>query len=466
MNRRLRILINCALLVACLAGFYVAAQVSFTGADFKEGQVVSASAFNDLLNANFDAAGAALEALDEAKQARVSESCPANTAIRAIAPDGSVSCQDAGGFSLPFSGSLDAGRPAFSVDQATVGSTPAVVVSSAGFGIDLSAYHVGLNIPSTGGTAIVVKSAGGQGTYGGHGVRVEKARNSGFVAEDVGQHGLSVLDADQHGVMIDSAGKSGVLVSEAAENGLHVGAVNQNGVRIDSALGSALYVSSSLASGLYVGSANTGVNVEAADVYGGRFRGDVAGLVAMGATDSTPDLILAGNGAGSDAGRLRSDPQYSGSDLYLTSNDDVIVELDADGNDSSHFLVVNGVREQVLAVAENGNLSIAGSLAENSDAAAKTVHAPVDSVAVLESLSELPLSFWSYLDDPEVRHIGPMAQDFSAAFGVGADETSISTIDRDGVAFAAIQGLNQLVRAQQATIAALEQRVAQLESGD
>lgn len=464
MNRRLRILINCALLVACLAGFYVAAQVSFTGADFKEGQVVSASAFNDLLNANFDAAGAALEALDEAKQARVSESCPADTAIRAIAADGSVSCQDSGGFSLPFSGTVSDGPPAFSITYQ--GGGLGMAVSSGGFGISVTASHIGLDMPATGGTSIRVRNAGAQGTYGAHGVVVEKARNSGFVAEDVGQHGLSVLDADQHGVMIDSAGKSGVLVSEAAENGLHVGAVNQNGVRIDSALGSALYVSSSLASGLYVGSANTGVNVEAADVYGGRFRGDVAGLVSMGATDSTPDLILAGNGAGSAAGRLRSDPQYSGSDLYLTSNNDVIVELDADANDSSHFLVVSGLGENVLAMAENGNLTIAGSLAENSDAAAKTVHAPVDAVAVLESLSELPLSFWSYLDDPEVRHIGPMAQDFSAAFGVGADETSISTIDRDGVAFAAIQGLNQLVRAQQATIAALEQRVAQLESGD
>jgi hypothetical protein len=61
-----------------------------------------------------------------------------------------------------------------------------------------------------------------------------------------------------------------------------------------------------------------------------------------------------------------------------------------------------------------------------------------------------------------------MAQDFRAAFGLGDDEKTIATVDADGVALAAIQGLNakletQLaerdaqIRAMRAEIAALRE---------
>jgi hypothetical protein len=63
-----------------------------------------------------------------------------------------------------------------------------------------------------------------------------------------------------------------------------------------------------------------------------------------------------------------------------------------------------------------------------------------------------------------------MAQDFYAAFKVGADERNIATIDEGGVALAAIKGLNQklerLVKVQAEKIVELEKksaRVAQLE---
>jgi hypothetical protein len=49
---------------------------------------------------------------------------------------------------------------------------------------------------------------------------------------------------------------------------------------------------------------------------------------------------------------------------------------------------------------------------------------------------------WNYKsEDATVRHIGPTAQDFYAAFGLGGDDRSISTIDPSGVALAAIQEL-------------------------
>jgi hypothetical protein len=87
-----------------------------------------------------------------------------------------------------------------------------------------------------------------------------------------------------------------------------------------------------------------------------------------------------------------------------------------------------------------------------SDRRAKTAFAPIDTLAVLARVLELPLSEWSYKTDTAVRHIGPTAQDFHAAFGLGSDDTTIATIDADGVALAAIQGLNARLEAENAAL--------------
>ena len=53
---------------------------------------------------------------------------------------------------------------------------------------------------------------------------------------------------------------------------------------------------------------------------------------------------------------------------------------------------------------------------------------------LLSRVARLPISKWSYkVEDGSVRHIGPMAQDFAAAFGLGSDDRSIGTVDADGV---------------------------------
>jgi hypothetical protein len=76
-----------------------------------------------------------------------------------------------------------------------------------------------------------------------------------------------------------------------------------------------------------------------------------------------------------------------------------------------------------------------------SDRNAKQDFAPVDRADLLEKVAGLPLSYWSYKSDPTGRrYLGPVAQDFHAAFGLG-DDTTINTLDTDGVALAAIQAL-------------------------
>ena len=65
-----------------------------------------------------------------------------------------------------------------------------------------------------------------------------------------------------------------------------------------------------------------------------------------------------------------------------------------------------------------------------------------------------PVASWEYKHDPNRRYVGPMAQDFHAAFGVGDDPKGITTVDADGVALVAIQGLHAKVEHQAATIEA------------
>ena len=61
-------------------------------------------------------------------------------------------------------------------------------------------------------------------------------------------------------------------------------------------------------------------------------------------------------------------------------------------------------------------------------------------------------------------HLGPMAQDFHAAFGLGHTPKGISSIDTGGVALAAIKGLNQIVQEKDAEISELKQRLTRLEA--
>jgi len=97
-------------------------------------------------------------------------------------------------------------------------------------------------------------------------------------------------------------------------------------------------------------------------------------------------------------------------------------------------------------------LSNVGVWTNASDAALKTDFTPVDPAGVLERVSDMPITSWSYRAEPGVIHIGPTAQDFHAAFGLGSDDETIGTVDADGVALAAIQGLNQKLEAEVASL--------------
>jgi hypothetical protein len=88
-----------------------------------------------------------------------------------------------------------------------------------------------------------------------------------------------------------------------------------------------------------------------------------------------------------------------------------------------------------------------GTWASASDRNLKTDVARIDDAAVLDKVAALPIERWSYKSERGVRHVGPMAQDFYAAFKVGEDDKHITSIDEDGVALAAIKALHARVGA-------------------
>lgn len=92
-----------------------------------------------------------------------------------------------------------------------------------------------------------------------------------------------------------------------------------------------------------------------------------------------------------------------------------------------------------------------------SDKNAKTNFQPIDSKDLLERISHLAVTSWDFKKYPTKRHIGPMAQDFHAAFGLdGEDDTHISLGDLAGVSLAAIQELNSQMKQKDAQIAELK----------
>jgi len=127
------------------------------------------------------------------------------------------------------------------------------------------------------------------------------------------------------------------------------------------------------------------------------------------------------------------------------------------------FKVLSG---HLIDTSANGaHLTVGGSWTNGSDRNQKENFASVDGRHVLAQLAEMPVQTWNYkAEEPSVRRIGPTAQDFYAAFGLGEDDLHISTVDANGVALAAIQGLHQIVQEKDAEITELKTRLAALEA--
>lgn len=132
---------------------------------------------------------------------------------------------------------------------------------------------------------------------------------------------------------------------------------------------------------------------------------------------------------------------------------------------------LNGLTDAVNLQAGNGIIlgingnTITIAAGSPSDRNLKTDLAPVKTEDILARLAALPIQSWRYTNETAgVRHVGPMAQDFKAAFGLGNDSRLIGFVDEGGVALAAIQGLNRKLNEKDAEIEKLKERAAEVDS--
>jgi hypothetical protein len=109
-----------------------------------------------------------------------------------------------------------------------------------------------------------------------------------------------------------------------------------------------------------------------------------------------------------------------------------------------------------------------GTWTNASDRNLKEAFTRVDGGELLTKLSALTIESWSYkAEGQSVRHVGPTAQDFFAAFALGSDNKHISTVDEGGVALAAIQQLCREGLKKDATIRRLQAQIeAQRSAGE
>lgn len=111
------------------------------------------------------------------------------------------------------------------------------------------------------------------------------------------------------------------------------------------------------------------------------------------------------------------------------------------------------------------HLSDAGVFNNASSRRLKEDFQSINNREVLDRLHDLPITRWKYkTDSPQVAHLGPTAEDFREAFGLGTGDETIGTVDADGVALAAIQGLYDIVKQKETEISALNERLARLEA--
>ena len=212
-------------------------------------------------------------------------------------------------------------------------------------------------------------------------------------------------------------------------------------------------------------------------VYGS--RGTIAG--------GQQNLVLGAFSSIGGGARNKSDGGYStvpgGSDNSATGNNSFAAGRNARATDDNSFVygarstVTNSAGPGSFLVSVPGNivfyatntagigctLSLAGWVC-TSDRATKQGIRDLNVRDVLKRVVNLAVPSWEFIGATDNRHIGPMAQDFKKAFGLGDTDKAISAMDMGGVALAAIQGLNQKVTAQGSVIRAKDSEIAKLKA--
>ncbi|HEX2076507.1 MAG TPA: tail fiber domain-containing protein [Longimicrobium sp.] len=215
----------------------------------------------------------------------------------------------------------------------------------------------------------------------------------------------------------------------------------------------------------------THANGQAAVALGYKATADANYAVAIGRAVSANGFegaVLISDGSSSDSLQASANNQFSlrasgGIRLFTNSTRTSGVLIQAyPGSASTPWTGCSNV-QWVISASNCAYLSNGGAWTNVSDVNRKHGFAAVRGEDVLTRLRGMPITTWTYNSDgDEVRHLGPTAQDFHAAFGLGGtDDTHIATVDADGVALAAAQALDARTLDQGARVQALEEQNAQ-----
>jgi hypothetical protein len=302
----------------------------------------------------------------------------------------------------------------------------------------------------------------------------------------MGNYTYAVGDASTAMGYLASAGFGstalGVWVTASGDNSIGMGTFIEATGKSSTALGSFNHATGDYSTALGLGNMATGTNSTALG-YGCRASGVASnalgdgtwasgfdsttmgfGTVASGVGSTAMGFLSIAGGDYSLAAGRRAKANHEGAFVWADSQD---ADFSSTANNQFLIRAAGGVginkNNPATALDVNGTVT-ATAFNPPSDRNLKENFAPVNPEEVLAKVAALPVSRWNFKTDTAVQHLGPMAQDFHAAFGVGTDDKHIATVDADGVALAAIQGLNEAVKEKDARIAQLERGMAELKT--
>ena len=209
------------------------------------------------------------------------------------------------------------------------------------------------------------------------------------------------------------------------------------------------------------------------------------GSVAIGFTNTTGSInasgdCVAGNGQGAVAigYRVTADADYAvalghrasangHSGVFMAGDESTTDSIQAVANNEFAARYAGGYRFRTNATLTTGCNLPAGSgvFSCSSSRMLKEHFAGVDGEDLLARFRQVPVNTWSYIGEAGgVRHLGPFAEDFRAAFGLGVDSQSIGLLDIAGVNFAAVKALEARTAQLQQELRQRDQRIGELEA--
>lgn len=212
------------------------------------------------------------------------------------------------------------------------------------------------------------------------------------------------------------------------------------------------------------GAPTSSLDINSSGLVGFGTASPTARLHAVGSDGTTTQLLVQENNATA-AGRDLLRLENKGPTRLRLKNTNTNNEWSLNAHDADFRMTPAGSATVAMTIFPTGNVTIAGTLTQNSDRNSKENFRTLDHKALLQKIAALDITEWNFkYEKADIRHIGPMAQDFHKVFGLGERDDRIAPLDTSGVALAAVQGLQKELADRDRRIAELESRLERLDA--